>query len=132
MTPDALRARLNIIRQQDYATSEDTPKLTGAMLAHLGHPDGELRDELVYTTFVQWIDRGVYSTEELRALLHTIPDDAHLFLSLGEVESDSVFTRTFSVLLVSLILARHRQQPLFSSPELPNFGTYSQHFGART
>ncbi len=39
-------------------------------------------------------------------------------LGLGEVEGDSVFTRTFSVLLVPLILARHRQQPLFSALEL--------------
>lgn len=93
-------------------------ELTTAMLTYLGHPDGELRDDLIYLTFVYWIDRGVYSAEALRALLDTVLDDSHLYLGLGEVESDSVFTRAFSVLLVPLILARHHQEPFFSPPEL--------------
>lgn len=103
------RARLSIIKQQDYAPSTDTPNLTAAMLAYLGHPDGDLRDELIYPTFVHWIRHEVYSADELRALLHTALDDAHLFLGLGEVESDSVFTRAFAVLLVPPILERHQQ-----------------------
>lgn len=118
MQPDALRARLNIIKEQDYAPSDDMPELTAAMLAYLGHPDSDLRDELIYPTFVQWIERKVYSSEELRVLLHTALDDAHLFLGLGEVESDSVFTRAFAVLLVPPILERHQQQSLFSSLEV--------------
>ena len=118
MSPDELRARLNVVEQQDYASPEDVRDLTAAMLSYLGHPDGDLRDELIYLTFVHWIQRNVYLAEELRALLNTILDDTHLFLNLGEVESDSVFTRAFAVLLVPLILERHQQQPLFSSLEI--------------
>lgn len=40
------------------------------------------------------------------------------FLGLGEVESDSVFTRAFAALLVPPVLARHRQQPVFGSREV--------------
>lgn len=116
--PNELRTRLDVIRQQDYAPPEDTPELTEAMLTYLGHPDSELRDDLIYLTFVHWIEREVYSSEVLRVLLATVLDDAHLFLGLGEVESDSVFTRTFSVLLVPPILDRHRQRPLFSALEV--------------
>lgn len=66
MTPETLRARLESIRQQNYAAPEDMPELTAAMLAHLGNPDSYLRDELIYLTFVHWIQRGVYTPEELR------------------------------------------------------------------
>lgn len=118
MSPDELRVRLNVVEQQDYAPPEDVRDLTAAMLAYLGHPDGDLRDGLIYPTFVHWIQRDVYSAEELRALLDTVSADTHLFLRLGEAEGDSVFTRAFAVLLVPLILERHQQQPLFSSLEV--------------
>ena len=54
----------------------------------------------------------------LRRILVTVLDDEHLFLHLGARTSDSVFTRSFSVLLVALALHHHQNQPFLSAEDL--------------
>jgi hypothetical protein len=45
-------------------------------------------------------------------------DDQHMFYYMGEEEGDGVFTRAFSVLLLPLLLAVHRDAPYLSSGEI--------------
>ena len=121
MQAEQLRERLRFITQQDYqATREEIQELVPVMLKFIGVPDSELRDKLIYSTLASWIYRGSFSSDELQELLQRALDDEHLFYNLGEENTDSVFTRAFSVLLLPPILWSHRQQPFLNSETLKN------------
>ncbi|MCX7571831.1 DUF2785 domain-containing protein [Tumebacillus sp. DT12] len=88
---------------QDYVTP---------MLQYIGDPQPELRDELIFSTFYEWICVENKFTElELRNLLTVLTDEQHLFYGIGNAGDQTVFTRTFSVLPIALLVWRHRQQP---------------------
>lgn len=81
-------------------------------LQYIGDPQPELRDELIYPTFYQWIKvENRFTEAELRSLLTVLTDEQHLFYHIGSEGDETVFTRTFSVLPIALIVQRHRQQP---------------------
>ena len=98
--------------------SGELPRLLEAMTTHLGSPDPELRDELIYFTFAKWIPKDVLSTAQLKQLLTTVLDEQHLFYRIGENGTDSVFTRSFSVLLLPLIVYAHLRHPYLSTAEI--------------
>lgn len=82
------------------------------MLEYIGDPQPELRDELIYPTFYEWInEENRFTKAELRGLLTVLTDGQHLFYHIGSEGDQTVFTRTFSVLPIVLIVRRHRQQP---------------------
>lgn len=88
------------------------------MLEYIGDPQPKLRDDLIYSTFYKWInEKQWFSDAELRELLLILLDEQHLFYHIGSKEDQAVFTRTFSVLIVALILQRHREQAILDSTE---------------
>jgi hypothetical protein len=95
----------------------DAWAVTGAMLDHIGSTDPELRDGLIYTAFARWSAQQ-YTPEQKRALLQDLLSGQRLFFGLGEQGTDSVFTRTFSLLWLAVLLYRHRQDPCFSPEEV--------------
>jgi hypothetical protein len=116
METEQLKEKLQTIASQDYgATREDIQALVPVMLKFIGVPDSELRDKLIYSTLATWIYRGNFSSNELQELLQQVLDNEHLFYKLGEENTDSVFTRAFSVLLLPPVLWYHCQQPFLTS-----------------
>ncbi|WP_054940153.1 DUF2785 domain-containing protein [Paenibacillus ihuae] len=88
------------------------------MLEYIGDPQPELRDELIYPTFYKWIlEQQLFTNDELRSFLAVLIDERHLFYGIGDTEDNSVFTRTFSVLPVALIMQRHIKQPFLTAEE---------------
>jgi hypothetical protein len=87
-------------------------------MTHLGATDSELRDDLIYTALAYWLLRHRLLTSAQRSwLLTTVLDDEHLFAGIGEHDTDSVFTRTFSVLLLPLLLIAERHDPQWDTAE---------------
>ncbi len=85
------------------------------MLEFIGDEDPELRDLLIYTAFSKWIcTHNYFSNDELATLLKLALDDNRLFLSLGNVEDCTVLTRSFSTLLIALLLNKHIAIPVFN------------------
>jgi hypothetical protein len=114
-----LKAKLQSFAQNEFRPSnEDLSEIIPAMLKHIGSTNSELRDDLIYSAFATWIGDRVLDAEQLRALLPVILDEQHLFYRLGDQDTDSVFTRSFSMLLLPLLLIFHRSQPLLSAPEI--------------
>lgn len=116
-----LKALLKDIAANDYAPPKRVNLLQLAleMVEHLGSPDAELRDELIYATFVKWIMRQKqFDGDELRQILNRISDDEHLFYKIGEANTDSVLRRSFSMLLWPPILIRDREAPFLSAAEV--------------
>lgn len=85
------------------------------MLKYIGDTDPELRDDLIYSSFYEWIcEKNYLSREQLIDILLILMDENHLFFNIGNCEDDTVFTRTFSVLALALIIFKHRKSPFLN------------------
>lgn len=73
------------------------------MLMQIGNPDSYLRDDLIYQSFGKLIFSAELHANELTNLLVQLKSD-YLFYRIGEEGTDSVFTRSFSVLVVAAII----------------------------
>jgi len=120
MTENELKKRLQTLKDGEFQLSRtEAVAVVPAMLERIGSPDGELRDTLIYSTFVEWIyQQRLFSAKDLHSILKRVMDDQHMFYHMGEEEGDGVFTRAFSVLLLPLLLAVHRDAPYLSSGEI--------------
>jgi hypothetical protein len=78
-------------------------EMTEDLTRMLGDPDPDVRDGIAFPTMATWIDEGVYDD-----LLVGLGDGmCHgLDIGLGEVESDSVFRRSFSALILTECIDR--------------------------
>ncbi|WP_434756359.1 DUF2785 domain-containing protein [Paenibacillus amylolyticus] len=115
-----LKQKLQQLRAVDFAAdqAEQPYDLALHMMKHIGNPDPVLRDELIYVTLATWIGQNVFSDEQLKTLLHLALDDDHLFYRIGEQGTDSVFTRTFSVLILPPILSLARQRSFLQREDM--------------
>lgn len=81
------------------------------MLNNIGNTDGYLRDNLIYRGFCELILNGKFTDEQLIVLVKTCLDNEHLYLNITQSEpSDDVFTRSFSSLVITLILGLDREK----------------------
>jgi hypothetical protein len=104
-----LKRELQAIQENHYAVPEDVDAYPYAqwMLDAIGSTDAELRDHLIYSTLAKWITNGVFREKELRGLLLQALSEDYLFYGIGEVGTNSVFKRAFSVLIPPLVLTVH-------------------------
>ncbi|WP_050616056.1 DUF2785 domain-containing protein [Bacillus testis] len=87
----------------------DQSQILSYMMNEIGSPDSELRDKLIYRVFCQLILNNHLSEEMLISLLQESLSDHKLLYGLGGNGDDSVFTRSFSSLLIALILYMDRK-----------------------
>lgn len=116
-----LKGKLQVFAQNEFHPSDDgdLSELIPAMLNYIGSIDSELRDSLIYFAFSAWISQyKALGSEQLRNILPIIFDNQHIFYKIGEHDTDSVFTRSFSILILPLLLIAHRSDSLFSSLEI--------------
>ncbi|HEY4032905.1 MAG TPA: DUF2785 domain-containing protein [Ktedonobacteraceae bacterium] len=87
-----------------------------ALFANFASSDGELRDELSYMIFANGIiAKQKLTPEQSEKLLSTALDNGHLFYRIGEFDTDSVFMRSFSNLVIAALLYSDAQKPTFSA-----------------
>lgn len=98
---------------------QNKEELINAMLEHIGSPDSELREELIYREFGRLIHYDEQLTdEELVHLLEKSLSDEYLFYEIGEVGTDNIFKRSFSALLIALLLGKDLEKSFISLPLL--------------
>ncbi len=108
-----LKTELQSIVKNNYAIPNglDEFQAVQQIVTVLGSTDPELRDELGMTILSKWLINQSYLTnEQLEELLHQTISEDFLFHKIGEVNTDSVFLRAFSTLLIALILYRDNQE----------------------
>lgn len=116
-----LKEKLQAFFQNKFRLSENEKlsEIIPDMLNHIGSTDSYLRDELIYSAFGAWIlEYNAIDQEQLRSLLRIILDEQHMLYHIGEQNTDSVFRRSFSVLLLPLLLISHRSQPFLTAPDI--------------
>jgi hypothetical protein len=110
--------RLRAIVAADYAVPESTgvTELTPGLLEALGSTDSELRDELAYQILANWIERGYYDEASLRSMLAQL--QVGMLVGLGEQETDSVFQRSFSTLVLNEVLGYDNAHAFLQAAEV--------------
>ncbi|MGH4119152.1 DUF2785 domain-containing protein [Clostridium sp.] len=115
-----LKRILKQIKKENYSVpiNVNINHLIFEMMHNIGNSDPELRDKLIYSIMYYWIKDNEITISKLKELLAMSIDDSHLFFRIGETDTDSVFTRSFSILLVPLILMKHRQHKFLSEKDI--------------
>ncbi|MDM5190294.1 DUF2785 domain-containing protein [Bacillus sp. DX4.1] len=101
-----LQQQLEELRANHYAIDSaiDIDNLSSNMLQHIGASDGYLRDKLIYTTFWHLIANDHIAHMQLQQLLSQSVSKQYLFYKIHTDDTDAVFTRSFTTLLIALIL----------------------------
>ncbi len=126
-----LKNILKIIKENDYRVPQDINinDLAYEMINNIGSKDSKLRDNYIYTIFSYWIQNTDFLNDKLKDILKIARDEKHMFYKIGEINTDSVFTRSFSVLLIPLILINHRKNKFLTEAEVKNiFFDVTQYF----
>lgn len=109
------------VRATGLAVPSDRPlaDLTAELTRMLGDPDPDRRDSIAYPTLATWIERGVYDD-----LLSGLGDGmaSGLTVGLGERDTDTVYRRSFSVLLLGECLRRDNARSLLPGAKVLEWG----------
>ena len=111
---------LRSIADNDYTLPKDIDAFECALtlLSNLASTDEELRDELSYMLLARGVlAKNLLNSEQLEKLLLTTLDENHLFYGIGDRETDTVFMRSFSNLIIAAILYTDARNPTLS-PDL--------------
>jgi Protein of unknown function (DUF2785) len=94
-------------------------ELTADLTAMLGATDPNQRDAIAYSTLAGWITTGVYDD-----LLEGLGDGmaSGLAVGLGQDRTDSVFRRSFSVLVLAECIGRDTKQHLVPAETILRWG----------
>lgn len=101
-----LKEELQIFKEQSVLqlSEPQVDRLLDMMLDNIGHVDPSVRDDLIYPLFIRLIDELHLSHRQTLYVLKRCVDEKHLLYRLGEKDTDSVFTRSFSSLVIAAII----------------------------
>jgi len=106
------------IAKNDYQVpaGASVAELSGELSGMLGSRDPEMRDEIGYRTLTYWIyEKRLLSPAELRPLIGGWV--GNLSRDVGSLGSDSVLRRSFSALMLSVVVARDNAAPFLEEKE---------------
>ena len=100
------------LAKNEYKIPKDhtLENLTEILFSYLGSPDPELRDDIAYVVYANWLKRDMFSPEEIKS--HADKLLSNLEKGIGETESDTVFLRAFSILLLAEIVHNDNKKSL--------------------
>jgi hypothetical protein len=95
----------------------DLEALTAELLSYLSSSDSELRDEFGFAILGNWIYvRHLYGPDRLRGMISSL--NAGLHVGLGEAGTETVYERSFSALILSVIADYDLEHSFLSGEEL--------------
>jgi hypothetical protein len=90
-------------------------ELAPELLSWLGSTDAELRDEFAYRILAAWVEREQFQADQLRDMVRQMLDNLHI--GLGERDTDSVFLRSYSTLVLMEVVAYDNAHPFLGPGE---------------
>lgn len=106
---------LELARLQENALYSVGNSLLTNMLDNIGALDSKLRDQLIYSSFAEWIGNNVITNEQVVWLTTQVRQRNLLFKQIYEPQNDAVYTRTFTALLLTSLIARDAQSPFMTA-----------------
>lgn len=113
LTDEKLERELTRLRKKNPHTVNKF--LLAAMLDNIGNFNSVLRDQLIYSSFTHWIGEDVITNEQAVWLLRQTHQRNLLFGGIHEPQNDAVYTRTFTALLLTSLIARDAQSPFMTA-----------------
>lgn len=106
------------VAKDDYKIPEGHTlnNLTDVLFGYLGSMDPELRDEIAYIVYANWLKREVYSPDVLKSHIEILL--SNLEKGIGETDSDTIFVRAFSVLLLAEIVHNDNRKPILEREQV--------------
>ncbi|WP_416731019.1 DUF2785 domain-containing protein [Fictibacillus sp. JL2B1089] len=112
-----LLALLTSINNKEKSWEDiDKEVVLDAMILHIGSPNSDLR-EMVYRSFYMSIIHDQLDSQTIKKLLDYSVEHL-LFKGLGESGTDSVFTRTFTTILIAVIIHKDIEVDFLSKEKL--------------
>lgn len=102
-----LKEKLKAIKENEYKPMNGDLSILENMLDEIGNVDDHLRDELIYPVLGNWLMKELPKEEKHRVLERLLNN---LKLGLGESGTDTVFTRSFSMLQIAVLLYSHQEK----------------------
>lgn len=120
MKANELKSILSQYKESNFQnlSSVPVPIITEAMLEHIGNTDPILRDSLIYPCFTNLIINGHYPRPELNRIVTVCLDEEHLFYRITQDDEDAVFTRSFSSLIIAVLLFVNVKETFISDEAL--------------
>lgn len=108
---EELKNNLKVLIENKWDASmvDDIFGLALDSLSNIGNKDAELRDELILSFLFNIIMEKKISKIEIKTLLEKCLREDYLFYEIGEVEGDSVYRRSFTILIIRTILLYHNK-----------------------
>ena len=113
-------------KQFALPAGHDLLLLTEELFSFLSSPEPELRDEIAYPTYANWLKQGLYPVDQVRAHIARLANN--LQIGLGERDTDSVFLRAFSALFLAEIVHNDNKKPTLESGEIHDILNQALHF----
>jgi hypothetical protein len=106
------------LAKHDYKVPEGhtLEELTKTLFSYLGSTDPELRDDIAYIVYANFLKREMFPRDEIT--VHVAELLSNLEYGIGETETDTVFLRTFSVLLLAEIVHNDNKKPLLDKEQI--------------
>nr|WP_144928061.1 DUF2785 domain-containing protein [Paenibacillus bovis] len=111
-----LKSELKAIDYNAVVKHNVNNDLIERMLDNIGSTDPELRDTLIFNTLGKLIIEDYLTDNQMEHIIEVCRKN--LFLGIEEKESDFVFTRSFSSLVIALILEKDRQSPFLAKDNI--------------
>ncbi|TYU54673.1 DUF2785 domain-containing protein [Listeria monocytogenes] len=112
----------NILKQNNYILPKDpdaSNEIIDTMLSYLSSVDSELRDNIAYNIFFEWlVGQDNLTTDQKRRIYNYAVNKNNLLFKINIIDSDAVFQRSFLVLIIALLLENNKVHNFLTDNEI--------------
>ncbi|EDN7834561.1 DUF2785 domain-containing protein, partial [Listeria monocytogenes] len=95
----------NTLKQNEYTLPKDpntSNEIIDTMLSYLSSTDSELRDNIAYNIFSEWlVVQDNLTTEQKMRIYNYAVNKNNLLFKINIIDSDAVFQRSFLALIIA-------------------------------
>ncbi|EAG1697082.1 DUF2785 domain-containing protein [Listeria monocytogenes] len=112
----------NTLKQNNYILPKDpdaSDEIIDTMLSYLSSVDSELRDNIAYNIFFEWlVGQDNLTTDQKRRIYNYAVNKNHLLFKINIIDSDAVFQRSFLALIIALLLENNKVHNFLTNNEI--------------
>ncbi|EAF6002695.1 DUF2785 domain-containing protein [Listeria monocytogenes] len=112
----------NTLKQNNYILPKDpdaSNEIIDTMLSYLSSVDSELRDNIAYNIFFEWLvgQDNLTTVQKMRIYNYAVNKNNLLF-KINIIDSDAVFQRSFLALIIALLLENNKVHNFLTDNEI--------------
>ncbi|TYV21424.1 DUF2785 domain-containing protein [Listeria monocytogenes] len=112
----------NTLKQNNYILPKDPDafnEIIDTMLSYLSSVDSELRDNIAYNIFFEWlVGQDNLTTDQKRRIYNYAVNKNNLLFKINIIDSDAVFQRSFLALIIALLLENNTVHNFLTDNEI--------------